>query len=151
MIHSFLLFFFVCSYADSKRRKSRQTVGQLTPQYAHMAALWRDGRHSTDKAEPPATPPALKLGHITATVELQEFDQKPCRESPGFGISVHKTTSPERPPEVTLENAMLAQAMSGLWDLGAESPYYHARPPLIDEEAISSEVCQKPATTGQYL
>lgn len=150
MIHSFLLFFFVCSYADSKRRKSKEAVVQLTPQYAYMAALWRDGRHSTDKAEPPTTPPGLKLGHITTTVELQEFGQKPHYESPQFGISVHQTASPEQPPPVDLESAMLAQAMSGLWDVGAESPY-HARPPRIHGEATSSEVGQTPATMGQYL
>jgi hypothetical protein len=150
VIHSFLLFFFICSYADSKRRKSRQAAGQLTPQYAHMAALWRDDRHTTGEAEPPATPLPLKLGHITATVELQEFDHEPRYGPPEIEISLHQTTSPERPPAVVLENAMLAQATSGLWDLGAESPY-HARPPRIYEQTISSEVGHKPTTMGQCL
>lgn len=115
-----------------------------------MTALWRDGRQSTDKAEPPATPPPTKLKHIAATVSLQEIDQKPYNQISEFGISLQQTTSPERPPAVALENAMLAQAMSGLWDLGAESPY-HARPPRVYGEAISSEVGQKPPTMGQYL
>ena len=150
MIHSFLVFFFVCNYAENSRRKSTPAAGHLTPQYGHIDMLWTNAGRAGDKAEPPATPVPFKFGHLTA-VELHELDATPTREPPEFGISLcQTTTAAEGRPTVPLEHAMLAGAMVGLWDQGAESRY-HGRPPPRHGEPDSSEVDQIPASQGHYV
>ncbi len=143
MIHSFLLFFFICSYADGNRRKSTPPAGHLTPQYAHIDTLWTGARPFTDKAQPLATPRSLQLGHNTTVVELHELDATPSHEPLAFGLSLHQPTT------ATEENLMLAQAMVGLWDVGAESPYL--RPLHQYGESVSRQVDQKPVVMGQYI
>ena len=144
VIHSFLLFFFICNCADGNRRKSTPPAGHLTPQYAHIDTLWTGARHFTDKAPPLATPGPLQPGRFGTVVELHELDATPSPEPLEFGLSLH------RPTTATGENSMLAQAMVGMWDVGAESPY-HLRPLHQYGEAIVREVDQKPAAMGQYI
>ncbi len=142
VIHSFLLFFFICSYADGNRRKSRPPAGHLAPQYPHTNPLWTGARHFTDKAQPLVTPVPLTPGQTTTVVELHQLDERPSPR-PLFGLSLHQPTT------TTEEHLMLARAMVGLWDEGAESPYL--RPLHQYGEAVSRQVDQKSPAMGQYI
>ncbi len=152
MIHAFLLFFFICNYADNNRRKSA-LASHLAAQPAHVDTLWVDARQLGDKGQPLATPVPLKFGpHLTA-VELHELEASPTLNSPEFGIFLHQTTTAAEPrPAVPLEHSMLADATVGLWDEGAESGHQR-RPPQHGYYggAASSEVGQKPASSGQCI
>ena len=147
MIHSFLLFFFICNYVESKRRKSESAAGQVrVPRYAH-ASPWPTARHTASNAGPLAASDAPKPAPITTTLELKEYDLKPQHETPGFGISVHPKPETALPPAAALESTALAQAMSGLWDVEADL----ASPPRGHEEAISSQGDHSMGPMGRYV
>ncbi|KAK4041263.1 hypothetical protein C8A01DRAFT_34676 [Parachaetomium inaequale] len=150
VIHSFLLFFFICNYVESKRGKSGSAAGQVrVPQYAH-ASPWPTARHTASNTAPLAASDAPKPALITTTVELKEFYPKAHHETHGFGISLHPKPATESPPAAALESTALAQAMSGLWDVEAASPH-QANPPSGHEAAISSQGDHSMGPMGRYV
>jgi hypothetical protein len=151
VIHSFLLFFFICTYVDSTRRKSTAAAGRSAmPQYAHNATLRPGARHTADRAGPLTTRGPPRLGQITATVEMEEFQPKPHNEGRESGIPLHPKPTMVLAPAAAFENAGLAQAMSGLWDFDGESPS-QASPSRRYEEVINFDVDEKPPRMDRYM
>lgn len=152
VIHSFLLFFFICNYVDSTRRKPEAAAGRSAlPRYGQDATRWPGARHSANRAGLLTTRRALKHGQITTTMEMEEFDPKPHHyEERGSGIALHPKPTTGLPPAATYEGAALAQAMSGLWDVDGESPS-QLRPPRRYEEAVDFEADQKSPSMGRYM
>ncbi|KAK4119189.1 hypothetical protein N657DRAFT_582198 [Parathielavia appendiculata] len=138
VIQSFLLFFFICNYVDGARKRSRAVAGGLrTPPYANITAPRPDIRESAAAAGPPlAFPERLKLGKITTTITLEEFDPEPSQRRPASGSSLH-----HKSPAAALECSTLALAMSGLWD---ERPFHQASPLQRHGEADSAKADQIP-------
>ncbi|KAK3906395.1 hypothetical protein C8A05DRAFT_29755 [Staphylotrichum tortipilum] len=152
VIHSFILFFYICSYADKAWRKSRATAGGLTTPYVQPGTPWpATGNSAVDKSEPMATPVPLNLNHGGTTVELHEFTPQPGHIPSSFGASWQQpAAAPERPPPAALETALFAQAISGLWGV-EEGSSPQARPPRGYGAAVSSAADHQPATMGRYM
>lgn len=134
MIHSFLLFFFICNYMESAQTKSRPADAPLAATgYAHIAASWPQPALPTHKAAPSPSPePPLKYGPVSTTMELNPFDTKTPRHEvqPGYVISLQHATALESPSFITFGQHSPApspqppspQSPLGLWPEEAASP-----------------------------
>src|SRR5690606_18814205 len=81
VIHSFLLFFFICNYVDSTRRKSRAAADRSAmPRYARNVTPRPDARQATVRAGLLTTHRPPRLGQVTTTVEMEEFRPRPHDE-----------------------------------------------------------------------
>lgn len=119
VIHSFLLFFFVCNYVEQLRTKSTKTAaGQFpVPQYAHGAAPWSSPLSATASLH--RTPTGLestKFGPNSISVELRNSPSAMRRGPPPFGLSVQPQPTPAVALSSVIESTVIAQAMSGVWD-----------------------------------
>ncbi|KAK4100202.1 hypothetical protein N658DRAFT_428391 [Parathielavia hyrcaniae] len=143
IIQSFLLFFFICSYVDNARRRSKAMAGGLTtPRYANVTAPRPETRESAATAGPPlAMLEPLNLGKLTTTITLEELDPYPSQRRPAAGTYSHHEASIQTPPAAALESSALALAMSGLWD---EPPLHQAGPLQRHGEGGSGTVHQNP-------
>ncbi|KAH6850459.1 hypothetical protein B0I37DRAFT_114631 [Chaetomium sp. MPI-CAGE-AT-0009] len=125
VIHSFLLFFFICNYVESIRRSSTpaMTGETMVPRYAENSTPWPTAGYTASNTGPLATSEPLKSVPITPMLELRDSYPKPYHKTHGFGRSSQPGPATELPPAAVLEGAALAQAMSGVWDFETKSPY----------------------------
>ncbi|KAL1837401.1 hypothetical protein VTJ49DRAFT_3925 [Mycothermus thermophilus] len=149
VIHSFLLFFFVCNYVETKRRQLQPLVTHraVVPRFAHAARYGPHARFSGEGIHPPAAHDVFKQGQVTTTIEMDEL-RVPRRHHHGSGTlslplatpGIHETATANSlaADAGTSERAALAQAMSGLWDVGGESSYQHGSPRVGDDEEESA-------------
>ncbi|KAK3297145.1 uncharacterized protein B0H64DRAFT_119154 [Chaetomium fimeti] len=125
VIHSFLLFFFICNYVESIRgRTAAASTGQtMVPQYAQNAGPWPYATYTASNKGPLATSELLKPSPLTSTLEMRDSYPKPCYGTPGFGVASQPGPATQLPPAAVLEGAAIAQAMSGLWDVETKPPH----------------------------
>ncbi|KAL2131844.1 hypothetical protein VTI74DRAFT_4558 [Chaetomium olivicolor] len=93
VIHSFLLFFYICNYVENTKRKPRARHRNLQRRHnaphAFADNLWPDPRQET----PLEPPKALKLAQITTSLELKSIDPRPSHEPPEFHSSWHQNAT----------------------------------------------------------
>ncbi|EAQ86163.1 hypothetical protein CHGG_07416 [Chaetomium globosum CBS 148.51] len=144
VIHSFLLFFFICHYVESVRNRSTTpaTTGPgVVPQYAENSGPWPSAEYTASNTGPHATPEALKALPITSTLELRDSYQKPHYKTQVIDVPSQPGPATGLPPAAVLEGTALAQAMSGLWDVEAKSPH-QTRWSGSDEKTVSGNAVQ---------
>ncbi|KAL2268924.1 hypothetical protein VTJ83DRAFT_3770 [Remersonia thermophila] len=145
VIHSFLLFFFVCNFVENKRRQlqPRVTHRAVVPHYAQAARYGPHAGLSGEGIQPPAARDALKRGPMMTAIEMDEF-RVSRQHHHGFGTvspplatpAIHETTTANSlaADAGASERAAVAQAMSGLWDVGGKPSYQHGPPRVGDGE-----------------
>ncbi|KAK4148320.1 uncharacterized protein C8A04DRAFT_24129 [Dichotomopilus funicola] len=119
VIHSFLLFFFVCNYVEQLRTKSTKPAASQfpVPQYAPGAAPWSSPLSATTTLHrAPTGHESTKFGPSPITMELRNSPSALRREPPAFGLSVQPQPAPAVALSAVIESSVIAQAMSGVWD-----------------------------------
>jgi hypothetical protein len=142
VIHSFLLFFFICNYVENARRGGDPAKGaSATPRYADGPIAWPYARQA---GSPFTAQGDFKPGRMTNTtmLELKEIDPTPRHEEPELRSSFHPKRPLQPPSPAVPESAALAQAMSGFWFAEDESPS-HARSQRGEEGLRADEVVQQ--------
>ena len=150
MIHSFLLFFFICNYVESIRMRSATpaTTGpDILPQYAQNSVPWPAAEYAASNKGPQITSEAIKSMPITTTLELRDSYQKPYYRTQVFDVPSQPGPATGLPPAAVLEGAALAQAMSGLWDVEPKSPH-QTRWSGSDEKTLNGNTVQ---SIGRYI
>jgi hypothetical protein len=145
VIHSFLLFFFICNYVESIKMRSATpaTTGPgILPQYAQHSVPWPAAEYTASNKGPQLTSEAIKSVPVTTTLELRDSYQKPYYRTQVFDIPSQPGPATRLPPAAVLEGAALAQAMSGLWDVEPKSPHQTTRWSGSDEKTLNGNAIQ---------
>lgn len=157
VLHSFLLFFFICNFVEGKRRHRRPLVRYraAVPRYAH-AARYYSARSPGEAVPPPAAHYGFKQGQVTTPVEMNQLGMAQQRQ-PGLGALSLPLPSPVAHDTATAnsvvadpgasERAAFAQAMSGLWDMGEYQSYQNESRRGEGEEELGFD--SEPVTAEQ--